>query len=185
MENDNYNQPDGGVPYWQNPENPGPNGPSGFNGPNGPNGPAAPQTPPYMRNQMAVAALSCGAASLLMLCFGGSPILGALGIILSLLSRTDKMESIAKVGLGLSIGGISLFGISLAVTISVIVSTGTFDKILKEGAATDWSDQYSVQQFGYDIQDDVTEMYDSLLQNALKGTGLTGSLPSALTGTGT
>ncbi len=119
---------------WQN----GPSGSGPGNGPQG-YGPGAPppnygrnnwqQTPPpgygYRKpnqggynpyngpkksNNMALASLLLGIMSIVLCCCGGfGVILGAVGIVLAILSRgSEPMETNAKVGIGLSIGGIVL-----------------------------------------------------------------------------
>lgn len=88
--------------YWnrndqQNSGNP-------WNTGNQPNYGYHPQRP--AANTMAIASLVMGILSVVLLCCGFSFFFGALGILFALLSRKDSpMESQAKVGLGLSIGG--------------------------------------------------------------------------------
>jgi len=60
-------------------------------------------------NGLSVASLVVGICSLVFICLGGGLILGALGIVFALLSRgISGMNTQAKVGLGLSIGGLAL-----------------------------------------------------------------------------
>lgn len=137
-------------------------------------------------NAMAIAAFSCGAASLLMLCLGGSPVLGALGIIFALLSRTDKMSRPAQIGFGLSIGGLTIFTLSLIAAVSVLSATGTLSRIMTEAQGIDWNDPYAIQQFTYDIQDDYTQMMENIW-NELPMSGYSGNgsvSPSARGNTG-
>lgn len=69
-----------------------------------------PYNGPRKSNNMALASLILGILSIVLCCCGGfGVILGAVGIVLAILSRgSEPMETSAKVGLGLSIGGIVL-----------------------------------------------------------------------------
>jgi len=188
----NFNQPNNGSENGDGSGN-GYNGENGYNGGNGfnggsdfgsgsPNGQEMPPVrPPYARNAMAIASFSCGVAGMFVICFGGSPILGALGIIFALLSRTDRLSPPAKIGLGLSIAGLILCTVSIVLSLFVLSSTGTLDKIVKEAESIDWSDQYAVQDFSYDIQDDIIQMLQDKM-NQLPGYGSFGSSGSNAAG---
>lgn len=79
---------------------------------------------PKNNNGMALASLILGILSIVMCCCGGfGMILGAVGIVLAILSRgREPMESSAKAGLCLSIGGIVL---GIAVLILAFVMMGS------------------------------------------------------------
>ncbi len=81
-------------------------GPQGY----GPQGYQPYHPPKKNNNNMALASLIVGVLSILLCCCGGfGIILGAVGIVLAILSRgREPMETSAKVGCGLSIGGIIL-----------------------------------------------------------------------------
>lgn len=114
----------------QGPGGPG-YGPQGY-GPQGPGGPGyGPQGyPPRhapQKNNMALASLIVGVLSILLCCCGGfGVILGAVGVVLAILSRgREPMENNAKIGLGLSIGGIVL-GIAVLIMAFAMVGSDEF-----------------------------------------------------------
>ncbi len=79
---------------------------------------------PKKSNNMALASLLLGILSLVLCCCGGfGVILGAVGIVLAILSRgSEPMETSAKVGLGLSIGGIVLGILVLIISFAFVGS---------------------------------------------------------------
>lgn len=150
--------------YWKQPNN----GPQNSWQPDRPD--PVPQKPPV--DQMAIASLVCGIASIVMVCCGGSTVLGAMGIIFALLSRKKKMEPQAKAGLLLSASGLVLYGIMLAMMLSMLYSTGTLAKIYSQSEKIDLGDPASVQEFVYEFQDDITQMYQNLLKELPGGSVL-------------
>ncbi|MCI8814409.1 MAG: DUF4190 domain-containing protein [Lachnospiraceae bacterium] len=115
---------------WQGGPPPG-YGHGGYN-PNGNGYP--PYNAPKKSNNMALASLLLGILSLVLCCCGGfGVILGAVGIVLAILSRgNEPMETSAKVGLGLSIGGIVL-GIIVLVMSFVVAGSDQFRNDLNRG----------------------------------------------------
>lgn len=81
---------------------------------------------PKKNNNMALASLIVGVLSILLCCCGGfGIILGAVGIVLAILSRgREPMDTRAKVGCGLSIGGIILGIAVLVMAFAVLGSDG-------------------------------------------------------------
>lgn len=79
---------------------------------------------PPKKNNMALASLIMGVLSILLCCCGGfGIILGAVGIVLAILSRgREPMETNAKVGIGLSIGGIVLGIVVLVLAFAAVGS---------------------------------------------------------------
>lgn len=93
--------------------------------------PAQPKNP-QPANGMATAALVLGICSLVFFCCGGF-LLGALGIILALLSRgTGRMSTTAKTGFGLSIAALVIGIIAYTAYFSWIFTSGTFQRTLEE-----------------------------------------------------
>ena len=80
--------------------------------------------PKKSNNNMALASLILGVLSILLCCCGGfGIILGAVGIVLAILSRgREPMETNAKVGIGLSIGGIVLGIVVLVLAFAAVGS---------------------------------------------------------------
>ena len=113
-------------------------GPNGFNGSGGQGTPPPPgwqynngmgQQRKKNNNTMAMASLVLGILSVLLCCCGGfGIILGAIGIVLAILSRgREPMETSAKVGIGLSIGGIVLSIIVLVMAFAVVGNNEFYD----------------------------------------------------------
>lgn len=130
----------------QGPGGPG-YGPQGY-GPQGPGGPGygpqgyGPQgygprrVPP--KNNMALASLIVGILSILLCCCGGfGVILGAVGVVLAILSRgREPMENTAKIGLGLSIGGIVLGIVVLIMAFAMVGSDEFRSEMYRNGYGT-------------------------------------------------
>ncbi len=116
------------------------------------NGPDVPYHPPGSP-AMATAALVLGICSILFSLTGLGLILGAIGIVLALLSRgKGQMNTSAKVGLGLSAGGAVL---------GVIIMLGSLLFITHSITKTDWDD-FSDYVYEYDAGDqDGTENFFS------------------------
>ncbi len=133
-----YGQPGYGQNQTQgNQGNPPPWGPNGFNGSAGQGTPppgwqynsGMGQQKKKSNNTMAMASLVLGIVSVLLCCCGGfGIILGAIGIVLAILSRgREPMETSAKVGIGLSIGGIVLSIIVLVMAFAAIGNNELYD----------------------------------------------------------
>lgn len=125
-----YGQPGYGPDHSQGRQG-NPWGPDGFNGSERQGTPPPPGYPynngmgrqrKRNNNTMAMASLVLGILSVLLCCCGGfGIILGAIGIVLAILSRgREPMETSAKAGMGLSIGGIVLGIIVLVMAFAVI-----------------------------------------------------------------
>ena len=95
----------------------------------------APQSPGKNSNYMATASLVLGILSVVLCCCGGfGIILGAIGIVLAILSRgREPMETSAKVGLGLSIGGIVLSIIVLVMAFAAMGNGGFSSDLYQRG----------------------------------------------------
>lgn len=108
-------------------------------------------------NGFAVAALVMGIMSLLFACCTGigGVFFGALGIVFAILSKKDEpMATNAKVGLGLSIGGIIL-GIIIFVSALLYITRGEFQNDLNHyGIENHQSGPDSDFNFKYDFDDD-------------------------------
>lgn len=94
-----------------------------------------PRPPRKNSNNMATASLVMGILSVVLCCCGGfGIILGAIGIVLAILSRgREPMETSAKVGIGLSVGGIVLSIIVLVMTFAVIGNDGLRSELYNRG----------------------------------------------------
>ena len=106
---------------------------------------------PTKSNGFSVTALIMGICSLVFVCCGGGLVLGSLGIIFALLSRgSESMDTQAKVGLGLSIGG---FAFSIIVLIGLLAYGD-----LQRGVA-EYYDRY-YYEYGYDWNYDYEDWFD-------------------------
>lgn len=145
-----YGQPGYGPGYAREPQG-NSWGPGGFDGA-GRQGTPPPPPPghPYHNgmpqqkknnNTMAIASLVLGIMSVLFCCCGGfGIILGAIGIVLAVLSRgREPMETSAKAGIGLSIGGIVL-GIIVLVMALAIVGNSELRSDLYQGGYGNYDD---------------------------------------------
>lgn len=120
---------------------------------------------PKSSNSLATTSLVVGICSLVFICCCGGFLLGALGIILALLSRgAEEMNSQAKVGLGLSIGSFSLtvlFAIVYLPTMLMLYS-GEFQDVFKK----EWERQYGYgYEYDYDFYDGFDEDWDEYFQD--------------------
>ena len=88
---------------------------------------------PKGSNGMALASLILGILSIVMCCCGGfGVILGAVGIVLAILSRgREPMETNAKAGLCLSIGGIVLGIVVLILAFVTVSSNGMYQRSMR------------------------------------------------------
>ncbi len=115
-----------------------------------------PSAPPPQSGALATASLVMGICGLVLICCGGSFILGALGIIFALLSRgRGRMSGSAKAGLILSIVGIVL---SIAIYTFYIISlfaSGQFDEIMDT-----YDYYYNYGEDDYYDYDDYSDYYD-------------------------
>ena len=114
----------------------------------------APQ-PPQESNAFALTSLILGICSLVFICFGGGIVLGALGIIFAIVSRAPQMNTQAKVGLGLSIGSLSL---SLIVLSMLLTEPGRSEFIREFNRAYD--EYYYDYEYDYHYDDEYDHFWD-------------------------
>lgn len=117
------------------------------------------QPPGGRPNGFSVAAMIMGIASVVLLCCGGSGIpVGILGLIFALLSReTRRMNTQAKIGFGLSLGGIGLAVVFLILNILLIFSSGILPDMFDMMKDYNLNTQEGVDDFLDDWQDRVYE----------------------------
>ena len=124
-----------------------------------PNDPPTPEPQMPTSNGMAIASLTLGIASIILLCCGGGGFpAGALGIVFALLSRRNrKMHTQAKVGLGLSIGGITLSILSVILSFVIVFASGTFTDMINMMNRHDLTTQSGLEDFLEDWEDYIYE----------------------------
>lgn len=100
-------------------------------------------------NGMSVASMILGIASVALLCCGGFGLpLGIMGLIFALLSRRGRhMNTQAKVGMGLSLGGIGLAIIVTAVQLIIMFSSGAMSQLMHLMQKYDITTQSGAQDF--------------------------------------
>ena len=124
------------------------------------------------QNALAISALFFGVLSFVTMFCTGLPIPAALGIIFALLSRTDKMNIQAKIGLWLSTAALVILTIMITVTLSLYITTGTMDKIYRDYQNINWNSPNALQDFFYDVQDETNTLYQNIrdsLYNKING----------------
>ena len=118
--------------------------------------PAMPKQDP---NGLSLTALIVGICSLVFVCCGGGVVLGALGIILALLSRgASTMNTQAKVGFGLSIGALALSMIIVPIMMAAYLPAvfnsqefkDAFDRELERRYSETYDDIYKDWETEYD-----------------------------------
>ncbi len=140
----------------------------------------------YRSTGMSKAAMVCGVVSLLSVLFGSSVFFGALGLTFAFLSRGRKMSRQARTGAILSGVGIGAFGVMLAVSLYLLVSTGVWDYMIAEISRTNPGDPQAVTE----IQENVLQkLRESLLaeyygEEAAENSGGTGGAPETAGNTG-
>lgn len=114
--------------------------------------------------------LACGIASFVFMMVGGSLVFGSLGIVFSLLARTEKMPSQAKAGLFLSVFSLAVYLICLIAVFYILSVTGTLDTIMTELSRIDMSSVNAYADAVTIIEDHIIALYNSLLGQVASGT---------------
>ncbi len=166
--NQNYNYSDSGSSNYnnQNYSNSGSNN-YNYNNPGNSNGSQVSDS-----NGMSAASLVLGIASLVLTCCSGGfglP-LAALGIILALLSRRGRhMNTQAKVGLGLSIGGIALAVVAFALSMIILLGSDMYSTMTDMMNRYEKSTESGMEEFLEDREDNLNEgtFPEDISQNSL------------------
>lgn len=114
---------------------------------------------------MALSSMMFGIASLIFVFFGGSLLFGSLGLIMALLSRREHLSKMARIGAILSSLGMALTVLFIGVFMSILVKTGTMDKIIRDVEAIDASSANAPGDMVDVISGDIKEMISSLFPN--------------------
>lgn len=122
-----------------------------------------PSPPQNKKNSMATASLILGIASFSFICCGGSIPLGALGIILALLSRVDgPMHNHAKAGMILSSIGFVLSLVVYGITVASLILSGEFSDIMEDYQYFyEYGDEYDNYEIDEDYFNRILEEYQS------------------------
>ena len=113
----------------------------------------------FVSNGMSKAAFVFGIASLVSILFNGSLFFGSLGILFALLSRKNKFSRQARIGLWMSVAGVTTFLLMLIISISILVSTGAWNKMMDIVKNQDPNQPVSVSEIQQELMDEVLAGY--------------------------
>jgi len=106
--------------------------------------------------------IAFGIGAFITMMFGGTPLLASLGIIFALLSRREKMETKAVVGLIFSAAALVIYVLILAATAYILIATGTMAKIIEEINQVNANSVNAAGDIMTIIQRNLLELYQSL-----------------------
>ena len=113
----------------------------------------------FVSNGMSKAAFVFGIASLISIFFNGSLFFGSLGILFAFLSRKNKFSRQARIGLWMSVAGVTTFLLMLIISISILVSTGAWNKMMDIVKNQDPNQPVSVSEIQQELMDEVLAGY--------------------------
>jgi hypothetical protein len=113
----------------------------------------------FVSNGMSKAAFVFGIASLISIFFNGSLFFGSLGILFAFLSRKNKFSRQARIGLWMSVVGVTTFLLMLIISISILVSTGAWNKMMDIVRNQDPNQPVSVSEIQQELMDEVLAGY--------------------------
>ena len=113
----------------------------------------------FVSNGMSKAAFVFGIASLISIFFNGSLFFGSLGILFAFLSRKNKFSRQARIGLWMSVAGVTTFLLMLIISISILVSTGAWNKMMDIVRNQDPNQPVSVSEIQQELMDEVLAGY--------------------------
>ena len=113
----------------------------------------------FVSNGMSKAAFVFGIASLVSILFNGSLFFGSLGILFAFLSRKNKFSRQARIGLWMSVAGVTTFLLMLIISISILVSTGAWNKMMDIVKNQDPNQPVSVSEIQQELMDEVLAGY--------------------------
>lgn len=105
----------------------------------------------YRSNGMSRAAFACGVLSLLTMLFGGGVFFGLLGVLFACLSRRRRFSRQARAALTMCVVSIAAFAVNVILVVLLLVSSGSWDQIVRDARNLDVTDQESVESFESDI----------------------------------
>ncbi|MDO4619651.1 MAG: DUF4190 domain-containing protein [Lachnospiraceae bacterium] len=114
----------------------------------------------YSSNGMSRASMICGIISVVTMFFGGTFVFGILGILFALLSRKKKFSRQARFGLGLSAGTLAIFAVMMTMTVSMLVSNGSWKRIVRAAGQVDLSNAESVSAFEMLVYNELLRGYN-------------------------
>ena len=124
---------------------------------------------PAKQNPMPTLALVFGIGALLSMMFGGTVLFGSMGIVFALLSRTDKMETKARVGCGLSLLAIVIYALIVGTAMYMLMASGAWDRILAAASELDLSSANAPGDLMAIIQKEILAMYETMMNRAAMG----------------
>ena len=136
--------------------------------------PMTPPRPAPKGDAMALMALLCGSAALLSFMFGGSLLMGSLGIVFALLSRTDRMTSQARAGFIMSLVSLFFYILCVAVVFYTLSATGLLDGLIRDILAVDPASPNAYNDIFSVLQQYLTQLYGMITAPAGPAGALTG-----------
>ena len=104
-----------------------------------------------IRDSAEITAFACGVLSLLTMLFGGGVFFGLLGVLFACLSRRRRFSRQARAALTMCVVSIAAFAVNVILVVSLLVSSGSWDQIVRDARNLDVTDQESVESFESDI----------------------------------
>lgn len=117
-------------------------------------------------NVQANMALFLGIASILLFMTGMSPVVGSMGVICALLSRTPVMTGRAKLGMLLSIVSTLIFILIMGIFFYILFTTGTWQQIINDLATVDPNSANAPSDIMNIIQQNIMNLCQNLLSGA-------------------
>lgn len=108
-------------------------------------------------NAMSRLSMYCGIASLVSLCVNGSFFVGTFGIIFALLSKKERLNSQARIGLYLSTFSLAVFAVIFSVIFAFLKVSGLYDSIMSQAAAIDFSNPNAAVELEELIQEELID----------------------------
>ncbi|MBQ0058453.1 MAG: hypothetical protein KBS83_00620 [Lachnospiraceae bacterium] len=97
---------------------------------------------------------------------GMSPVVGSMGVICALLSRTPVMTGRAKLGMLLSIVSSLVFILIMGIFFYILFTTGTWQQIIHDLANVDPNSANAPSDVMNIIQQNIINLYQNLLNGA-------------------
>ena len=113
----------------------------------------------YASNGMSKIAFLCGIASLFSILFGGSLFFGAFGVLFAFLSRKNRFGRQARIALWMSCAGIIAFIVAMAVSLSMLISSGLMDKLIDRVKNADPNDPTAITEIQQELMEDLLKRY--------------------------
>ena len=119
---------------------------------------------PAKQDSLPTMSVAFGIGAFITMMFGGTPLLASLGITFALLSRREKTETRAIVGLIFSIAALVIYILIIAAAAYILIVSGTMAKIIEEINQVNANSVNAAGDIMTIIQRNLLELYQSLLK---------------------